>query len=47
MGCDFAQGYHFSRPAPSELIDGLLAADVEPRARKPGIQKQLRHAQSA
>src|SRR3954471_17786627 len=47
MGCDYAQGYHFSRPAPSELIDELLASDVEPRERKPGPQKQLRRAQSA
>ena len=33
IGCDLAQGYHFSRPAPPELIDQLLAAEAPRRTR--------------
>jgi diguanylate cyclase (GGDEF)-like protein/PAS domain S-box-containing protein len=45
MGCDFAQGYHFSRPAPAELIDGLLAAEGDaPAVRKPRLRLQAESA---
>jgi EAL domain-containing protein (putative c-di-GMP-specific phosphodiesterase class I) len=29
LGCDFAQGYYFSRPVEPAVISGLLAADPE------------------
>ena len=25
LGCDIAQGYHFSRPVTAEVLDGILA----------------------
>ena len=28
MNCDFAQGYHFSKPLPPEKISALLSSDT-------------------
>jgi EAL domain-containing protein (putative c-di-GMP-specific phosphodiesterase class I) len=28
MNCDFAQGYHFSKPLPPEAISALLSSDT-------------------
>ncbi|MFD1623035.1 EAL and GGDEF domain-containing protein [Azospirillum griseum] len=30
--CKYAQGYHFARPAPATIVEGLLAADLAPDA---------------
>jgi len=28
LGCHLAQGYHFARPAPADVVDGLLATQA-------------------
>ena len=37
LGCDFAQGFLFARPAPADQITGMLAGDAA-ELRKPGVQ---------
>jgi EAL domain-containing protein (putative c-di-GMP-specific phosphodiesterase class I) len=45
LGCDFAQGYLFSRPQPPDAIEGLLMEDVRKRPRESRKAKPLEFAE--